>query len=133
MQAGKRIGFFLFVALNAYAVLFPRHVTWAANLVGIGRGADLVLYLLVVAFVFGMLNTYLRFRGANQQLTELARTVALREAELVNRQRGILEDGDVHDDDSTPLAGGADADRARPRGTLVSTPAEPDRRNRGAG
>lgn len=106
MQAGKRIGFFLFIALNVYAVLFPDHVTWVANLIGIGRGADLVLYLLVVAFVFGMLNTYLRFRGTNQQITALARAVAVREAELVNQQRGVLSTdqrpGDTNPNESTP-------------------------------
>lgn len=90
MQAGKRIGFFLFIALNIYAVLVPQHVTWVANQIGIGRGADLVLYLLVVVFVFGMLNTYLRFRGTSQQITELSRAIALRDAELVNQQRGVL-------------------------------------------
>ena len=105
MQAGKRIGFFLFIALNVYAVLFPAHVTWAANLVGIGRGADLVLYLLIVAFVFGMLNTYLRFRGTSQQITELARAVALREAELVNQQRGLLELADETDKTSVHDSG----------------------------
>lgn len=90
MQAGKRIGFFLFLALNVYAVLFPQHTTWLANQIGIGRGADLLLYLLVVAFVFGMLNTYLRFRGTNQQITELARALAVRDAEQLNQQRGVL-------------------------------------------
>ncbi|WP_116049066.1 DUF2304 domain-containing protein [Amycolatopsis palatopharyngis] len=96
MQAGKRIAFFLFIALNIDAVLFPQHLTWIAHSLGIGRGADLVLYLLVVAFIFGMLNTYLRFRGTNQQVTELTRTLAIREAELVNHQRGLMKDEQVH-------------------------------------
>lgn len=96
MQAGKRIGFFLFLALNIYAVLFPGHVSWVAHQLGIGRGADLVLYALVMAFVFGMINTYLRFRGTNQQITELARTLAIREAELVNQQRGVLSENEAH-------------------------------------
>lgn len=96
MQASKRIGFFLFLALNVYAVLFPEHTTVLAHALGIGRGADLLLYLLVVAFVFGMLNTYLRFRGTTQQITELARTLAIREAELVNHQRGLMVAQPVH-------------------------------------
>ncbi|PRX47915.1 hypothetical protein B0I33_105499 [Prauserella shujinwangii] len=96
MQAGKRIALFLFLALNVDAVLFPQHLTWLAHFLGIGRGADLLLYLTVVAFVFGMLNTYLRFRGTNAQITELARTLAIREAELVNHQRGVLASADVH-------------------------------------
>ncbi|WP_019816443.1 DUF2304 domain-containing protein [Saccharomonospora saliphila] len=96
MQAGKRIGFFGFLAFAVYAVLFPQHVTLLAHALGIGRGADLLLYMLVVAFLFGMLNTYLRFRGTTQQITELARTLAIREAELVNHQRGVMAGEQVH-------------------------------------
>lgn len=96
MQAGKRIGFFGFLAFAVYAVLFPGHVTLLAHALGIGRGADLLLYMLVVAFLFGMLNTYLRFRGTTQQITELARTLAIREAELINHQRGVMRGEQVH-------------------------------------
>lgn len=90
IRASKRVAFFLFIALNIYAVLLPDHVTWVARQVGIGRGTDLVVYLLVVAFVFGMLNTYLRQREISEHLTELARTVAIREAEFANRERGLI-------------------------------------------
>ncbi len=90
IRASKRIAFFLFIALNIYAVLLPDHITWIAQQFGIGRGTDLVVYLLVVAFVFGMLNTYLRQREISEHLTNLARTVAIREAELDNRERGLI-------------------------------------------
>jgi hypothetical protein len=90
MQAGKRVGLVLFAALNVYAVLRPDDVTAVAHVLGVGRGTDLVLYLLVVAFLVGMLNFYLRFKGIDRQLTELARRLAVREAELVNTERGLL-------------------------------------------
>ncbi len=90
MQAGKRIGLVAFGVLNVYAVLRPDDVTWVANRLGVGRGADLVLYLLVIAFILGMLNFYLRFKTMDRRLTDLARTVAIREAEIVNRERGLL-------------------------------------------
>ncbi len=90
VQAGKRLAFFAFLLLNAYAVLRPNDVTAAAHLVGVGRGTDLVLYLLVVGFAFVVLNVYLRFRETDERLTDLARAVALREAELVNRERGLI-------------------------------------------
>lgn len=90
MQAGKRIGLVAFALLNVYAVLRPDDVTWLANRLGVGRGADLILYLLVIAFVLGMLNFYLRFKTMDRRLTELARTIAIREAEIVNRERGVL-------------------------------------------
>lgn len=95
MQAGKRIAFLMFLALNVYAVLFPEHTTWLAHRIGIASGAHLLLYILVVAFIFAMLNTYLRFRGVTQQLTELARTVAIQEAELNNYRRGLATDHEL--------------------------------------
>ncbi|CAN5271878.1 hypothetical protein BH20ACT5_BH20ACT5_16180 [soil metagenome] len=95
MQAGKRIGLVAFGLLNVYAVLRPEDVTWVANRLGVGRGADLVLYLLVIAFILGMLNFYLRFKTMDRRLTDLARTVAIREAEIVNRERGLLAPHDI--------------------------------------
>lgn len=90
MQAGKRMGLVVFAVLNVYAVLRPDDVTWVANRLGVGRGTDLVLYALVAAFVFGMLNFYLRFREMDRKFTELARTLAIREAEIVNRERHLF-------------------------------------------
>lgn len=90
IRASKRIAFFAFIVVNIYAVLRPDDTTWIAQQIGIGRGTDLVVYLLVVAFVFGMLNTYLRQREISNHLTDLARTVALRDAELANRDRGLV-------------------------------------------
>jgi hypothetical protein len=71
-------------------VVRPNDLTRVAHLVGVGRGADLVLYALVVAFTFSVVNFYLRQRELKQRITQLARAVALREAELVNRDRGLL-------------------------------------------
>ena len=90
MQAGKRLAFFAFIAVNAWAIVRPDDVTWVANQLGVGRGADLVLYLLVGGFVLAMLNTYLRFREMDRRFTQLSRALAIREAELVNRERGLL-------------------------------------------
>ncbi|HEV3171261.1 MAG TPA: DUF2304 domain-containing protein [Actinocrinis sp.] len=79
-QAAKRVGFVLFVLGNAYAILRPNDVTWVAKHVGVGRGADLVLYLLVIAFAFFTVNTYLRFRALERRFTDLARTIAIQGA-----------------------------------------------------
>jgi small membrane protein len=85
MRASKRIAFFAFILLNICAVLRPGDTTWIAQQIGVGRGTDLLLYLLVVAFVFGMTNTYLRQREISNHLTDLARAIALRDAEQANR------------------------------------------------
>lgn len=90
IRASKRLAFGAFIIVNIYAVLRPADVTWIARQVGIGRGADLILYLLVGAFVFGMVNSYLRDRELTEALTDLARKVAIRDAELDNRDRGLI-------------------------------------------
>jgi small membrane protein len=90
MQASKRLAFSLFVVLNAAAVVWPDGTTKVAALFGIGRGVDLLLYLLIVTFVFVVINFYLRLRESEQRVTELARAVAIRDAELLNRDRGLL-------------------------------------------
>jgi hypothetical protein len=104
LQAGKRLGFFAFLAVNVWAVLRPDDLTIVAQQLGVGRGADLVLYGLFVAFVFVVLHFYLRFRDLGERFTELARAMALREAEFVNRERGLLSgpgDGPNHLDTAT--------------------------------
>jgi small membrane protein len=90
MQASKRLAFVGFLVLNAYAVVRPEDTTRVAKLFGIGRGVDLLLYALIVTFVFAVINVYLRLRDSEQRVTDLARAVAIRDAELLNRDRGLL-------------------------------------------
>ncbi|MFJ2866302.1 DUF2304 domain-containing protein [Kitasatospora sp. NPDC087314] len=86
-RAWKRMAFFAFVVANVYAVLRPQDVTWIANQLGVGRGTDLVLYLLVVAMAFMTLNTFMRFRSLEKKLTDLARSVAVNDGRRVNTDR----------------------------------------------
>ena len=55
-------------------------MTEVANLVGVGRGTDLVLYLLAVMFCFYVVNDYLRGQDARNQVHKLARRIAVLEA-----------------------------------------------------
>jgi hypothetical protein len=89
VQASKRVALVLFAVANVYAVMRPDDLSALAKLVGVGRGTDLVLYALVVAFMAGMFSFYQRFRVVDRRYTELARTVAIREAEVVNAERGL--------------------------------------------
>lgn len=86
-RAWKRIAFSVFVVVNVYAVLRPTDVTWVAHQLGVGRGTDLVLYVMVLAMGFLTLNTFLRFRSLEKKITDLARTVALNEGARHNDAR----------------------------------------------
>ena len=65
---------------GAYIVWMPDHATYLANLVGIGRGADLVLYVWVLISCAILLLLYLNLRDQFQLITALARRMALTDA-----------------------------------------------------
>jgi len=69
-----------FVAIAVLAILFPDWTTHLANLIGIGRGADLVLYCLVVVVIFMAVNNSLRRRIDDQRFAKLVRQISLMEA-----------------------------------------------------
>ena len=81
-----KIGMAVFLVFAAYAVIRPDDVTWVAGLLGVGRGADLVLYVLVVGFGFFAISTYLRFKELELKYARLARAIALNEADQRDHQ-----------------------------------------------
>ena len=85
-QAIRRIGLVIFAAFAAVSILFPDLWSRLARIVGVGRGTDLVLYALVVAFLSFTVTTYLRFRDLETNYTRLARMRALNEAPRLPEQ-----------------------------------------------
>lgn len=83
-SAGVKLLFVAFVAFGIYAMLRQDDVTWVANKLGIARGLDLVLFGLVIAFAFTTVSTYLRFRDLEIRYAQLARAIALQNAEREN-------------------------------------------------
>jgi small membrane protein len=79
-QAVRRLGLVIFAAFAVWSILFPSVWNQIARLVGVGRGTDMVLYALVVAFLSFTLTTYVRFRDFEARYTKLARRLALDEA-----------------------------------------------------
>jgi small membrane protein len=79
-KAVRRLGLMLFAALAVWSILFPSVWNQFARLVGVGRGTDMVLYALVVAFLSFTMTTYLRFRDLETRYTTIARRLALDEA-----------------------------------------------------
>lgn len=73
------------ILLGILTVLFPDAVTRVAGLVGVGRGTDLVLYLLCVAFMLVTVSLYLRLNEMHDRYVELARRLALSEARATER------------------------------------------------
>lgn len=84
-KAGVKIGYLLFVIAAIYAILRPDDTTVLANWLGVDRGADLLSYALIIAFVFTTLSTYLRFKELELRYARLARVVALQTARSPER------------------------------------------------
>lgn len=62
------------------AVLFPEATNKLAHIFGIGRGADLLLYLLALAFIASTLTNYLHQQEQRDAIFRLARKIAIIEA-----------------------------------------------------
>ncbi|MEY9888359.1 hypothetical protein ABIA35_007696 [Catenulispora sp. MAP12-49] len=86
-RALKRLAFLIFIGMMVVAILRPNWVNSLAHKVGVGRGTDLVVYVLAVAFVFVSVNTYFRLKTQEARFTELARAIAVRDATELNARR----------------------------------------------
>jgi small membrane protein len=58
-------------------ILFPDSLTHLANTLGIGRGADILLYGLTLAFLFMSFLLYARIVQLRRQMTQIVRHLAL--------------------------------------------------------
>lgn len=67
-------------AVGTYFVWFPAQSTRLAELVGIGRGVDLIIYVWVVISLLVLLNLHLKLRMQLELITLLARRMALANA-----------------------------------------------------
>lgn len=75
--AWRRLGILLFAVAAVVVVIFPEITTTVARFVGVGRGADLLLYGLVIVVLYNMLMQAKQRNAAERRLTKLAREVAI--------------------------------------------------------
>jgi hypothetical protein len=95
------VAFLSFAAAIAglYFVWFPGQSTRLAELVGIGRGADLILYTWACISLVVLLNLHLKLRTQLELITALARTIAL--ANVAGGSMGPSEDEGPQREDSS--------------------------------
>jgi hypothetical protein len=68
----------------AASVAFPGALTWIAHKVGVGRGADLLLYVLVVTFMLVSVILFRRISDLERKYVVLARSLAISEARTLD-------------------------------------------------
>lgn len=84
------VGFVL--GLAALAVIFPELTNDIAHAVGVGRGADLITYLVEVGLLFVIVHYYAKFVELQAQITQLVREIAILRGE--REARPTPGDGD---------------------------------------
>ena len=73
----RRIAGIVGIAAGIVAVLWPDLTTTVANRVGVGRGTDLLLYVLVMVFAYAAVATAQRIHRLEHSVTVLTRELAL--------------------------------------------------------
>ena len=81
-QAIRRLFIILALVAGFVAVLFPNYTTLVASYLGIGRGADLLLYAFVVFSLFYVVHQYRRQLWQEKVTTDLARALTLAQADI---------------------------------------------------
>lgn len=79
-QAIRRLLLVGFVVAAILAVLFPGILSAIAAIVGVGRGTDLLLYALVIAFIGYVATSQRRANVMARKITLLTRELSLSEA-----------------------------------------------------
>jgi hypothetical protein len=80
IRASARIIIVLITMIAIASVIDPSITQRAASFVGVTRGTDLVLYLLVIVFVLTSAGMYFRFRELERRLVDVVRATAIQNA-----------------------------------------------------
>jgi hypothetical protein len=86
LRAGSRLLALVLAAAAIASIADPDIPQRTAELLGVGRGTDLLLYVLVVVFTLTSLGLYFRIRESDQRVRKLARALAI--------ERALREEGD---------------------------------------
>lgn len=79
ISARAAVFWMFFWILAGVIVLLPDSTFYAARLVGVGRGVDLVIYVSLAAIFFIIFRLLVKINRMNKDITTLTRTLALRE------------------------------------------------------
>lgn len=71
----------LFWLIAAGLVIWPDASSWLAAVLGVGRGADLVVYLALMLIFYLLFRIFVRFEKQERELSKLVQKQALDEAE----------------------------------------------------
>lgn len=85
--AVRRILIICFGIFGIFVIIFPELMTRVANMVGVGRGADLLLYATVIVLLGFLALQEARTKNADKKTTYLARKIAIYESQNATAYR----------------------------------------------
>jgi hypothetical protein len=85
VRAWTKILAILFVIIGLVAIAFPNITNKIAHIVGVSTGANLLIYILTLAFIFAMFNSYTNEKRLQKRIVLLARKIAIIEANQRNK------------------------------------------------
>jgi hypothetical protein len=88
-----RIIFLVSALIGIAFVIRPNLATYLANLIGIGRGADLLLYLMIIFSLFFSVTVLAEIKKVDAKLTDVVRKIALMNP--VEGKSGDKKDGEI--------------------------------------
>lgn len=92
ISAWKKIGSIFLFIFALLAIIFPNLTDRVAHLVGVGRGTDLLLYILTLTFMGSLVVQYEHNKEGNVRAVALARKVAINEANADKKnQKKIIQ------------------------------------------
>ncbi len=79
LRAWQKLLFIGLIILAIMAIIYPDTLTSIAKKVGVGRGADLLLYGLAFAFILNIVHQYVKSKDDQKRLAKVVRKIALNE------------------------------------------------------
>ena len=67
----------LFWIIAIIVIALPQTTSWLATQVGVGRGVDLVIYIMLLSIVYALFRVNISLRRLNHSLTTIVREIAL--------------------------------------------------------
>jgi hypothetical protein len=84
LRAWTKILVIIFVLIAILTILLPNTTNTIAHWVGVKRGADLLLYILTLAFIFSIFYGYIQSKRLQKRIVLLARKIAIIETNQKN-------------------------------------------------
>jgi small membrane protein len=90
-QAAAKLSILTLLVFAIFAVLFPNSTNDVAHAVGVGRGADLLLYCVTLVFLVSLLTQYIHRQKDQKKVVMIARKVAILQAYHDEHNKKVLK------------------------------------------